>query len=265
MLKRSNFILVLAAAIGLVGPAAADELTWDSLAHNLFGEATLFDGTGVVGLDAPARAFDAAVVPVTIHLALPSDDPRRVRQVTLVIDENPAPVAGTFTLGEEAGVTVISTRIRVNAYSPVRVIAELSDGTLHMAETFVKAAGGCSAPAVKDQDQAMANLGQMRTRDFGRSGLGDRREAQVMIRHPNNSGFQRDPITLYYVPAHFVDTVSVHQGDDMIFSMEGGISISEDPSFRFDYLPSGEPITVEATDTEGNTFRSATKLALLAK
>ena len=265
MPKRSSFIMVLAAAIGLVGPAAAEESTWDDFSHNLFGEATLFDGTGIVGIDAPERAFDAAVVPVTIHLALPAQDPRRVTQVTLVIDENPAPVAGTFTLGEEAGVTVISTRIRVNAYSTVRVIAELSDGTLHMAETFVKAAGGCSAPAVKDQDEAMANLGQMRTRDFGRSGLEGRREAQVMVRHPNNSGFQRDPITLYYVPAHFVDTVSVRQGDDLIFSMDGGISISEDPSFRFDYVPNGEPIRVEATDTEDNTFRSEAELALLTK
>lgn len=256
MPMRPIAILSFVATILLVSPASSEE-TWDDLSHTLFGERVLLDGTGIIELDAPVRALDAAVVPVTIRMALPPGDARHVTNVTLVVDENPAPVAGTFTLGERAGVTEISTRLRVNAYSPVHAVAELSDGTLHVTEAFVKAAGGCSAPAVKDQDEAMANLGETRLRDFGSSGFDDKREAQVMIRHPNNSGFQRDPITLYYVPAHFVDMVSVRQGDDVIFSMEGGISISEDPSFRFDYRSNGKPITVEAFDTEGNAFDSA--------
>jgi sulfur-oxidizing protein SoxY len=37
--------------------------------------------------------------------------------------------------------------------------------------------------------------------------------------------------------------------------MEGGISISEDPTFRFAYAANAEPITVEAKDTEGRVFR----------
>jgi sulfur-oxidizing protein SoxY len=37
--------------------------------------------------------------------------------------------------------------------------------------------------------------------------------------------------------------------------MTGGISISEDPSFRFSYAPNGEPVTVEARDTEGRVFK----------
>ena len=40
----------------------------------------------------------------------------------------------------------------------------------------------------------------------------------------------------------------------MILAMEGGISLSEDPSFRFTYRPNGDPIRVEATDTEGAVF-----------
>ena len=38
-----------------------------------------------------------------------------------------------------------------------------------------------------------------------------RREAQIMIRHPNYSGLQRDPLTQYFIPAHFVDKLSVSQ------------------------------------------------------
>ena len=37
--------------------------------------------------------------------------------------------------------------------------------------------------------------------------------------------------------------------------MTGGISISEDPTFRFSYRPTGEAVTVEAKDTEGQVYR----------
>ena len=144
-----------------------------------------------------------------------------------------------------AGVVAIEapTRVQDAAVVPVTIRTGLS-------------AGGCSAPAIKDQDEAMAGLGQMRMRDFGPSDLDGRREAQAMLRHPNSSGFQRDPLTLYDVPAHFVDTVTMRQGQDAIFAMDGGISVSEDPSFRSDYMPNGASITIEATVTEGNAFCS---------
>ena len=81
-------------------------------------------------------------------------------------------------------------------------------------------------------------------------------ELQLMIRHPNNSGLQRDPLTQYFIPAHFVQKLKISQEDRLIPSMEGGISISEDPNFRFDLLAPGTgEIMVEATDTDGNVFR----------
>jgi len=44
----------------------------------------------------------------------------------------------------------------------VRAVAELSDGTLHMTKKFVKAAGGCSAPAMADMALAMQRAGKMK-------------------------------------------------------------------------------------------------------
>ena len=173
-----------------------------------------------------------------------------VKAVTLVIDENPAPLAATFTFGEDRRSFDLSTRMRVNSYSFVRAIAETSDGKLHMVKAYVKAAGGCSAPAGKDMAEAKANLGQMRFRVFSGSG-----EAQVQIRHPTYSGLQMDQVTRLYTPAWFIETITVAQGGRPIFRMEGGISISEDPTFRFSYEPNGEPVTVEAVDTEKQIFR----------
>jgi sulfur-oxidizing protein SoxY len=83
-----------------------------------------------------------------------------------------------------------------------------------------------------------------------------RREAQIMVRHPNNSGLQRDQLTHLYIPAHFVDELRVWQGDRLMLTIEGGISISEDPNIRFSYAPNGAAtLRAEARDTNGQTFR----------
>lgn len=231
---------------------------WDFLRPLLFGERAILEGDGLIALEAPYRAEDAAIVPIGIAID-PGPD-RRVDRISLIIDENPVPVAAEFEIGEGMGQKIeISVRVRVNAYSNVRVVAEFEDGTLYQHARFVKASGGCSAPALKDQDAALAALGEVRLRRFtAAAGADDRRaEAQVMLRHPNNSGFQRDPLTNLYIPALFVDELAVRQGEALLFRMTGGISISEDPTVRFRYRPTGaETVDVTATDTKGREFRA---------
>ncbi len=244
---------LLGLALALASPAFAGPANdpWPGLVTDIFQGRALAAGDGVLTLDAPTRAEDAAIVPMTIRLA----DPARVNKATLVIDQNPMPMAAAFTIGAGAGVDFIATRVRVNSYTNVHAVAEGPDGALYAQARFVKAAGGCSAPAAKNMDEANAHLGQMKYRAFKSSEPG-RREAQIMIRHPNNSGLQMDQLTHLYIPAHYIDRVEVRQGDALIFSMEGGISLSEDPNFRFSYAPNGaKTISVEAHDTKGNMFK----------
>jgi sulfur-oxidizing protein SoxY len=243
--------------------ATAGEL-WSDLAYDLFGDRSLNDGSEVLELEMPVRAQDAAIVPVTLRNLLPPDDPREIRQITLVIEKNPAPVAAEFTIGPDAGLRTLSTRVRVETYTDVYAVAELDDGELYLVETFVKASGGCAAPATRNLQEARATAGQMQFRQFERDpdGAADGlQEIQVQLRHPNNSGLQMDQLTRLYTPAWFVDSLSVWQGEDLLLSMEGGISISEDPTFRFDYRPNGaDVLRVEATDTDGNRFEREWRL-----
>src|SRR5262245_43908103 len=170
---------------------------WPGLVQDIFKSRAIHDGSGVIAVEMPYRAEDAAIVPVTLRSKLAPDDKRRVVAITLVIDQNPAPMAARFELGPDASVTEISTRVRVNNYTDVHAVAELSDGQLYMTKTYVKASGGCSAPAGKNIEEAKARLGKMRYRQFARpeGTAGDVREAQVMIGHPNNSGLQMDQVT----------------------------------------------------------------------
>ncbi|WP_171173069.1 quinoprotein dehydrogenase-associated SoxYZ-like carrier [Ruegeria sp. HKCCD8929] len=240
---------------GSVKNPLTESATWQDLRGDIVGDVQIGSADTLLEMDAPYRAHDAATVPVVLK-QLDPDTP--ITAATVVIDENPAPVAGVFTFSPAMGQLDFEMRVRVNQYSNVRVIAETPDG-LHMTGRFVKASGGCSAPATKDPEAALASMGKMKLRLFD----GDvqmstpRREAQIMIRHPNYSGLQRDQITQLFIPAHFIDHLEVWQDDELLFTMDGGISISENPVFRFSYNDNGATaLTVKATDTEGNTFES---------
>jgi sulfur-oxidizing protein SoxY len=254
-------------ALGMrIAPSGAAEPAdpWPGLVQDIFNNRAINDGNDVLAIEMPYRAEDAAIVPVTLRSKLAPDDARRVKSITLVIDQNPAPMAAKFELGVDARVSEISTRVRVNNYTNVHAVAELSDGQLYMVKTFVKASGGCSAPAGKNVEEARNRLGQMKYREFARADQGPSsgpREAQIMIGHPNNSGLQMDQITHLYIPAFFVDQLHLWQDNSPILSMEGGISISEDPNIRFTYVSNGaKMLRAEAKDTSGHVFQKEWKV-----
>ncbi len=229
---------------------------WASLAQEIFKGAPMADGADVVTLRMPVQYYDSSIVPVTIALDRPATT---IRKVSLVIDQNPAPLAATFAIGPQSGLTSISTRVRINNITDVHLVAERLDGSLHDVKRFIVAADGCSALSAKDRGQIAADMGNMTFHDIlaGDVGSARRREAQLTIRHPNYSGMQMDHSTGRYIPARYVDHLVVRQGEDLVFEMTGGISMSEDPSFRFTYLPNGaKSLSVEARDSEGTTWKA---------
>ncbi len=241
--------------------------TWPVIKTDFFGDRVIEDGRHLLTLDTPVRAEDAALVPVSVRI--PAAHAANVAKLTLIVDENPAPLVATFTYGPAAGTgdRFLSTRIRVNAYSNVRAIAETADGRLNMVANFVKAAGGCSAPASKDADAARAELGKMLIKTYAANPAAkDGPQAQLLIKHPSSSGFQMDQLTGLYVPAMYVEHAEVRRGKDLVFKMEGGISISENPNFRFSYDDATmEPLEVSITDTNGNTFSAKSALTTLGE
>lgn len=261
-------VAVAAALIGTTvraaenGNALIEADVWPALQKDVFGDKVPVENPAIVTLEAPVRADDAALVPLTVRI--PADAAQRVKKLTLIVDKNPAPVVAEFTYGAAAGTgeRMLSTRVRVDMYSNVRAVVETDDGALHMATKFVKAAGGCSAPALKDTDAALAEAGRMIVRALESAGVSapaGSREGQLMIKHPQYSGLQLNQATGFYIPAKFIREIDVKRGDETVFKMTGGISISEDPNIRFTYAGGGdETLDVTATDTDGKVFSGRT-------
>jgi len=246
---------VLARRAAAQAPAVQDP--WPPLASQIFDGRTVEDGGAILAIDAPYRAEDAALVPIGLHILLAPDDTRQIRRITLVVDGNPSPLAAVFSPGPASGIRSLATRVRVDSYTNIHAVAELSDNRLYAVARFVKAAGGCSAPAAKLEADAVPP-DSMRFRQFPplANDASGRREAELLIRHPNYTGMQMDQLTRLYVPAYFVRTVRFWQGDDVLLSIEGGISISENPAFRFDYRPNGAgSFRAEVEDSKGGTAR----------
>ena len=123
-----------------------------------------------------------------------------------------------------------------------------------MVANYVKAAGGCSAPSLADMDSVMARLGKMKMKFIKTGEKNSLNQAEFLISHPNFSGLQFNQLTRSEIPAHFVNSVVVKQDDEIIFEASPDISLSEDPSFIFNYRDSGGPLVVEVEDSDGQRF-----------
>lgn len=242
----------------LAGPAAAEESTdvWPMVQASLFGTRPMAIAGPEVVLVVPARAEDAAVVPITV-LTRPRPGMEAPRKLYLFIDRNPSPMAATFEFGEAAGSVEIETRVRVEDNSPVRVVAEYADGSLSMTTRFIEASGGCSAPGNKRPADA-TTLGRMRWQlpDTIRPDIPN--SVTLLIRHPNTSGLAMDQSSRLYEPPQFVRTVRVLWRDRLVMSASVDFSISENPAFRFTFLPDGEgTLNAEVVDSSELKFESS--------
>jgi sulfur-oxidizing protein SoxY len=242
----------------LAGAAAAEEGSWPAIREALFQDRELKDGAGLIELDAPKRAQDAGTVPVTVKALQPQGKDRWIQTVHLIVDENPAPVAGVFRFFPESGDATIATRIRVDQYTNLHAVAETSDGELYMVERFIKAAGGCSAPGMADKETVMARLGKMKLKPMTTFAPGELQQAQLLISHPNYTGMQMDQLTRYWIPPDYVRFVKVRFGETPVLEVEGDIALSEDPSFTFSFQAEAPAaMVVEVEDSEGRKFEQS--------
>lgn len=242
-------VLSICLSSGSAFAVAEEESAWNAgLKQKFFGDKPIAESTEIIELTAPYRAEDPALVPISVTAKIPQTPGKYIKTITLIIDNNPVPFAASFNFTPESGKADIGMRLRFNAYTHIRAIAETNDGKLSMAKAFVKASGGCSAPIATDLEAAKARMGKMKFKVDGSS-------AQLLISHPNITGMQMDQLTRMIQPAHYVDEIKLSFNGQSIFNAKTDIAISADPNFRF-YLPQGKAgeLKADIKDTQGNRY-----------
>jgi sulfur-oxidizing protein SoxY len=256
-------VVTLLAFQPLASVAAVDESPdnerWRAVRQSVFGDKPIANDTaGLLTLETPARAADAAIVPIAIRTALTQTPQRYIRKLYLVIDRNPSPLGATFSFTPQSGRAGIETRVRIEEYTHVRAIAEMNDGSLLMQVRFVKAAGGCSAPAGKDLAAAMASIGRMKLRVDETPTPGTPTLVQLSVSHPNVSGLAIDQLTRLAPMPRYVRTIAISYGGKPVMSADVDFTISENPSLRFYFVPEGDgELKAQIVDTEEKKFETA--------
>jgi sulfur-oxidizing protein SoxY len=243
----------LAAVGGLPDAGHGDSSPeWDRLASKLFPGKKLQAGSGMVQLIAPLRAAYGASVPVKIVSKIAQTPSLYVRRVHIVVDKNPSPIAAVLDLTTDMGQADFETRLRVDEYSHVRVISELSNGELHTDSRYVKTSGGCSAPPNRD---ALHLIGKTMFKLPSGVTMNAPTAADVTVIHPNDTGFELNNVTVMFIPPHFVRSIKVAFAGKKIFDADLDFSVSENPTLRFNFVPRGPgELRAEVTDSKDAQF-----------
>ena len=272
----STLLLILLTTFFNLAPAATTEIpdirgllttaeqneTWNNhLKEYYFAGITITESDQLFDFTLPYRAEDGALVPIKITAKKPQTKQHYIKSLWIIIDKNPKPLAGTFMFSPLNGKADLAMRIRVDAYSPVRVIAATNDDKYYMVSHYVKSSGGCSAPASTDAATALARLGKIRLKTPAIRLFDEPVQTRLAISHPNTSGLQKDQVTTLFIPPHYISKIDVKFEGEPIFSATTDISISENPNFKFYFVPTKPGVlTTEVTDTRGNKFTQSKKL-----
>lgn len=244
-------------------PPAQNNPMWLKLRVHLFQDRPISEnGAKLIELNAPARAEDAAVVPVSIKTLSAQSPERYIKTIHLILDNNPGPVAAVFHMTPESGRADIETRVRVEQYTHLRAVVEMNDGALSMSTVYLKASGGCSVPIGKESSEPAASLGKLKLAVAEHPKLNQSVMAQLMIRHPNLSGLAMNQLTRLYDSPHFVRKVEVAYAGKPVMTADLDFSISENPHFRFYFTPKAEGmLTAQVHDSNNLSFKTALKVS----
>jgi len=230
--------------------ADANPDIWPYLKAQVFKDRAIDESQSFLKIDGPKRASSGAQVPVTISV---SQNENKIEKIYMYIDANPGQHAATYFLTDHSQVVNISTRIRMETDSFVRVIAENDQGKLFMDVIPIRASGGCSGYMDVHDPELTKDLGKIILKaenDFVTS----------RIKHPNFTGLQKDLDSGGFIPEWIVKTIEFNQNGEKILAVENQISISQDPFLKFS-VPNklDGDIEIVAIDTKENRFTSQIK------
>ena len=134
-----------ARAQGNLANLAPEEPIAETL-KRLFGGRPIKDGAALITIDMPLIAEDGAAVPIAVEVKSPMTPESHVKAIYILAEKNPRPLNVKVGLTPAAGQAYVATNLRLADSGPVRVVAEIGDGTLWIASRDVRVTvAGCAA------------------------------------------------------------------------------------------------------------------------
>jgi sulfur-oxidizing protein SoxY len=134
-----------ARAQGYLANLAPEEPIAETM-KRLFGGRPIKDGAALITIAMPLIAEDGASVPIAVEVKSPMTPENHVKAIYILSEKNPRPLNVKIGLTPAAGQAYVATNLRLADSGPVRVVAEIGDGTLWIATRDVRVTvAGCAA------------------------------------------------------------------------------------------------------------------------
>ena len=134
----------VAAFASLLGSrlAFADEKAVAAEIKKLYGDKAMAEGK--IKLDVPEIAENGLVVPINVEIESPMTEADYVKAVHVFAEGNPQPGVVSYQFTPACGKASAATRMRLAQTQDIICVAEMSNGSLHMAKANIKVTiGGC--------------------------------------------------------------------------------------------------------------------------
>ncbi|OAM53277.1 quinoprotein dehydrogenase-associated SoxYZ-like carrier [Methylovorus sp. MM2] len=247
-------VSVLLACFSNRAAAEASDKLWPVVKEAFFAKRTIADAD-FMKITGPRRAESGAQVPVTLTIDKSQTDADAIKNVYVIVDANPIPLAATYHLHEALGKLQLSTRIRLETDSFIHVVGETADGKLYVASTTIRASGGCGGAVDGDDTAIRAAAGKIKLQVESPVKFGDITPATFIIKHPMFTGLQRDLVSQGFKPAFYINKVNFTYNQQPLMDVDFGVGTSEDPYLRFDFIPAKPGLLeAKAEDNEGGKF-----------
>lgn len=260
-MKKLGLFMAAIAALSISGlaQAEADAKLWPVVKEAFFPKRDIQE-VEFLKVDGPKRAESGAQVPVTFTYDKAAANGVVLKKLYVIVDANPIQLASTYHLTAALNGFQMSTRIRQETDSFIRLIGETEDGKLYMGKREIRAAGGCGGTVDNNEAEVRAAAGKMKMHvDVPK--LGDMATTTFNIKHVMRTGLQRDLVSQGYVPAFYISKIQFDYNGKPLMTVDVGVGTSEDPYMKFGFIADAPgKLDVTATDNEGKTFTHSTEV-----
>lgn len=262
MKRHHSFIIALLLILPAIANvnlahAEADPKLWPIVKEAFFAKRDIQE-VDFLKIEAPRRAESGAQVPVTFIYDKKAAGSVNLKKIYVLVDANPIQLASTYHLTSMLGDLNLSTRIRLETDSYVRLVGETADGKLYMAKREIRAAGGCGGTVDGEDAAIRAAAGKIKLKVDMPVTLGSATPATFNIKHPMRTGLQRDLVSQGFVPAFYINKATFTYNGKEVMSVDVGVRTAEDPYMKFNFTPTDAgKLEVVAADNEGKTFNGA--------
>lgn len=261
-LKGTLVIYLLSLSLFAISTCRAElsERNWPIIKEAFFQQRHI-SSTDLIQLSVPLGAENAGQVPITLSVNNQLQD--AINKVYIFIDANPVPLAVTYHFPQFFNQLTVSTRVRLDSDSNIRVIAETLSGRLLMSTARVNAGGGCAGSVTEDDAVVRASAGTIRFQLNAPYKLHETASATLQIKHPMYTGLQTDAKTRQRKPAFYVKNVDIRFDELSVMQMMLGVGTSENPYILFNFdLPEGliknvvKKVDITTEDNDGKVVRA---------